>query len=94
MSFHPGPSFLVTPCLASIKVWPVARQHQRQLLHFIWTGICGNRRVQVNNGGRDVLRGFRGALYLGIGLAGLDVVVSICFMFMSWWQHRKESVCS
>lgn len=54
-------------------------------------GFAGTVEFNVNNGGRDVLRGFRGALYLGIGLAGLGVVVSICFMIVSWRRYRRES---
>lgn len=54
-------------------------------------GFAGTVESNVNNGGRDVLRGFRGALYLGIGLAGLGVVVSICFMIVSWRRYRRES---
>lgn len=57
-------------------------------------GFAGTVESNINNGGRDVLRGFRGALYLGIGLAGLGVVVSICFMFVSWRRYRKTSVRS
>lgn len=57
-------------------------------------GFAGTVESNVNNGGRDIIRGFRGALYLGIGLAGLGVVVSICFMFVSWRRYRKMSICS
>lgn len=57
-------------------------------------GFAGTVESNVNNGGRDVLRGFRGALYLGTGLAGLGVIVSICFMLVSWRRYRKESIRS
>lgn len=57
-------------------------------------GFAGTVESNVNNGGHDILRGFRGVLYLGIGLAGLGVIVSICFMFVSWRRYRKESVRS
>lgn len=42
----------------------------------------------VNDAGRNVLRGYNGALCMGIGLAGLDLITSICFMWVSWRRHR------
>ena len=46
-------------------------------------GFAGTVESNVNDDGRNVLRGYRGALYLGIGFAGLGLVVSILFMFVS-----------
>jgi hypothetical protein len=43
-------------------------------------GFAGTVESHVNDGGRDVLHGYRRALYMGIGLAGLGLVISICFM--------------
>lgn len=56
-------------------------------------GFAGTVESNVNDGGKNPLKGYRGALYLGIGLAGLGMVTSICFMSVSWRRHRlgKES---
>ncbi|TVY29781.1 Efflux pump [Lachnellula hyalina] len=48
-------------------------------------GFAGTIETHVNYGGKDVLRGYRGALYLGIGLAGLGVVLA---MFFGLYEHR------
>ncbi|KAJ5730664.1 uncharacterized protein N7483_005172 [Penicillium malachiteum] len=53
-------------------------------------GFAGTVETHVNDGGNNVLRGYRGALYMGIGLAGLGLFVSICFMFSSWRRCRAE----
>ena len=50
-------------------------------------GFAGTVESHVNDAGRNVLRGYRGALYMGIGLAGLGLLVSICFMWASWRRH-------
>lgn len=51
-------------------------------------GFAGTVESHVNDEGRNVLRGYRGALYMGIGFAGLGLVVSICFMWASWRRYR------
>ncbi|OAA59719.1 major facilitator superfamily transporter [Niveomyces insectorum RCEF 264] len=54
-------------------------------------GFAGTIEVHVNNGGKteaDLLKGFRGALYFGIGLSGLGVV--ICFIFVAREYRRKR----
>lgn len=51
-------------------------------------GFAGTVESNVNDGGKNPLKGYRGALYLGIGLAGLGMVTSICFMSVSWRRHR------
>ncbi|TVY21072.1 Efflux pump terJ [Lachnellula arida] len=48
-------------------------------------GFAGTIESHVNDGGKDRLRGYRGALYLGIGLAGLGVVLA---MFFGLYEHR------
>ncbi|MCJ1481803.1 Low affinity NH4+ transporter [Schaereria dolodes] len=48
----------------------------------IGLGIAGTVEVHVNRGGNnvaDVLRGYRGALYAGIGTSGLGIVLAIVF---------------
>lgn len=45
-------------------------------------GFAGTVEREVNNGGKteeDRLRGYRGALYLAVGLAGLGLLVSVVF---------------
>ncbi|KAJ5083072.1 hypothetical protein N7532_012115 [Penicillium argentinense] len=53
-------------------------------------GFAGTVETHVNDAGRNVLRGYRGALYMGIGLAGIGLIVSICFMLMSWRRYHAE----
>jgi hypothetical protein len=50
-------------------------------------GFAGTVESHVNDAGRNVLRGYRGALYMGIGLAGLGLNISICFMWASWRRY-------
>ncbi|KAL3424089.1 Drug resistance protein [Phlyctema vagabunda] len=48
----------------------------------IGLGIAGTVETQVFNGGRnraDVLKGFHGALYVGIGLSGMGIIVAFLF---------------
>lgn len=56
-------------------------------------GIAGTVEYQVNNGGTtqaDKLKGYRGAYYMGIGLAGLGCGICIAFVFKSRSNNRKE----
>lgn len=39
---------------------------------------------QVNDHGKDVLKGYRGALYMGLGLAGLGWIISSCYLWRTW----------
>lgn len=46
-------------------------------------GIAGTVETHVNHGGKtksDELLGYRGALWLGVGLAGLGLILSIIFV--------------
>ena len=55
-------------------------------------GFAGTVEVHVNNGGKtpeDILKGYRGAWYVAIGLAGLGIVLSLSFVVKSYWQGRK-----
>lgn len=60
----------------------------------IGLGIAGTVEVHVNDGGEDLLQGFRGAWYVGIGLSGMGVFLSLCFMFFDRWKivPRTEKV--
>jgi hypothetical protein len=53
-------------------------------------GFASTVEVHVNNGGmnfEDTLRGYRGALYMGIGLASLGVLVAMTFV---WKRNRDQ----
>ncbi|KAI0597542.1 MFS general substrate transporter [Biscogniauxia sp. FL1348] len=55
-------------------------------------GFAGTVEVNVNNGGtnpEDVLKGYRGAYYMGIGLAGLGVLVSLAFLVKT--KHKQPA---
>ncbi|KAI1373065.1 MFS general substrate transporter [Hypoxylon crocopeplum] len=57
-------------------------------------GFAGTVETQVNNGGgnpADILKGYRGAFYMGMGLAGLGVAVCLAFLLKSTRQKRDTS---
>ncbi|KAL5363112.1 MFS general substrate transporter [Aspergillus floccosus] len=76
------------------------RQHQGLAASLVTTtanysislglGFAGTVESNMNEGGRNVLRGYRGALYLGIGFAGLGLVISMLYMLVSWRRHRQS----
>ncbi|KAK7960830.1 aminotriazole resistance [Apiospora saccharicola] len=56
-------------------------------------GFAGTVEYKVNNGGRtpeDRLRGFHGAYYMGIGLAGLGVLICIAYLVKAHRTRRDE----
>ncbi|KAI0173504.1 major facilitator superfamily domain-containing protein [Hypoxylon sp. FL1284] len=57
-------------------------------------GFAGTVEMQVDHGGLtesdNLLRGYRGALYLGIGLAGLGLAISIIFALKQTLGDRAE----
>ena len=55
----------------------------------IGLGFAGTVEYKVNDGGKDILAGFHGAWYTGIGLAGLGVVVALSFCFADWRIRRR-----
>ncbi|OLN97941.1 Drug resistance protein YOR378W-like 3 [Colletotrichum chlorophyti] len=56
-------------------------------------GFAGTVDSQVNNGGKDVLRGYRGAFYTGVGLSGLGVAVALVFCFVERrWRKASEKM--
>lgn len=77
----------------------MARHHQGLAASLVTTtvnysismglGFAGTVESHVNDGGRNVLKGYRGALYMGVGLAGLGLVASIGFMLVSWRRSRR-----
>lgn len=52
-------------------------------------GFAATVESHVNDNGKDVLRGYRGALYMGVGLAGLGVITSSCYMWRTWRNSAK-----
>jgi MFS family permease len=55
-------------------------------------GFAGTIEVNVNHGGRtpeDLLRGYRGALYFGVGMAGLGLGVALTFLLKTYWDERQ-----
>lgn len=76
------------------------RQHQGLAASLVTTtvnysislglGFAGTVESNTNRGGSDELRGYRGALYLGIGFAGLGTLVSVLFMGVSWRRYRRQ----
>ncbi|KAK8048228.1 hypothetical protein PG994_009958 [Apiospora phragmitis] len=80
----------------------VAREHQGMGAALVATvvnysislglGFAGTIELNVNQGGAapvDVLRGYRGAWYFGIGLAGLGIILSLIFVAKGYWQDSK-----
>jgi hypothetical protein len=53
-------------------------------------GFAGRVETHANDAGCNVLCGHRGALYTGIGLVGLNLVVLICSMCTIWPWYRKD----
>jgi MFS family permease len=47
-------------------------------------GIGGTIEVNTNNGGMDILAGFRGAQFFGLGLGALGVVLAATFLLQSY----------
>lgn len=58
-------------------------------------GFAGTVEIHVNNGGlneEDLLKGFRGGLYMGIGLSALGVAICIIFVVRDRWRRRQDKV--
>jgi MFS family permease len=56
-------------------------------------GFAGTVEVHVNNGGKtpeDIMKGFRGALYLGIGISVLGLVLCGGFLLKTFWHTGKK----
>ncbi|KAJ5935516.1 hypothetical protein N7466_005063 [Penicillium verhagenii] len=51
-------------------------------------GFAGVVESYVNDDGQDILKGYRGASYMGLGLAGLGVIVATSFMIVTWTKSR------
>ena len=53
-------------------------------------GFAGTIEGHINDGGMDLLKGYRGAWYLGIGLSGLGVVIALWFGYETWKESRSK----
>jgi predicted MFS family arabinose efflux permease len=80
----------------------VAKKHQGMAASLVNTvvnysisigvGVAGTVEIHVNNGGMtvaDELRGYRGAMYVSIGLSSLGVVTSLLFLLKMRMRDRK-----
>ncbi|KAK4493608.1 hypothetical protein PRZ48_015275 [Zasmidium cellare] len=54
-------------------------------------GVAGTVSSQLEKDGGGTLRGTRGALYLGVGLAGLGVGLALVFWFVERFRSEKPS---
>ena len=55
-------------------------------------GFAGTIASHVDRGGRtpaDILLGYRGAWYIGIGLAGFGLFLSVVFVIKGYWSDRR-----
>lgn len=59
----------------------------------IGLGFAGTVEVNVNNGGKtveDVMKGFRGALYMGVGLSVLGLFLCAIFLLKTYWHDGRK----
>ncbi|KAF8860121.1 MFS general substrate transporter [Acephala macrosclerotiorum] len=56
----------------------------------IGLGFAGTVEGQVNHGGKDLLKGYRGAWYMEIGLASLGLGISIVYGLTQLREKRKD----
>ncbi|KAL7819787.1 MFS general substrate transporter [Trichoderma gracile] len=54
-------------------------------------GFAGTIETQLNRHGKDLLRGYRSALYFSVGLAGFGMILTLLFMFVSWRRSRRPA---
>jgi MFS family permease len=57
----------------------------------IGLGVAGTVDAQVNQPGMNVLGGYRGALYTGVGLAGMGVVIALVFCLVDRNRAGEEA---
>jgi hypothetical protein len=56
-------------------------------------GFAGTIEVNVSGGGmskEQTLKGYRGALYFGVGMAGMGLAVSLAFLAKSYHRDAAE----
>lgn len=53
-------------------------------------GIAGTVEVQTSNNGANLYNGYRGALYLGTGLAGLGVLLALANVVGTMFVEKRK----
>lgn len=87
------------PAATIILSRAMPRQHQGLAASLVTTfvnysislglGMAGTVEGQVNNSGRDILQGYRGAFYLGVSLSALGVALALLFGLLE--RHRSKT---
>jgi hypothetical protein len=90
------------PAGAIILSNSVSKEHQGVAASLVTTivnysislglGFAGTVEVHINHGGhnrQDLLRGYHGAYYMGIGIASLGLAVSVMFLLRDYWQEKR-----
>lgn len=54
-------------------------------------GFAGTIESQINDGGAELLKGYRGALYLGLGLSSLGICISVLFVMHNYLRRNKKT---
>ncbi|KPM44447.1 Drug resistance protein [Neonectria ditissima] len=60
----------------------------------IGLGMAGTVETHINHGGKtdsDILLGYRGALWLGVGLAGLGLALSLIYVAKGHWDKTSRT---
>lgn len=92
-----SPSPLTKPPshITAVKT-PIANNHFPSQVNYsisLGLGFAGTVEVHVNRGGRtpkDLLHGYRCALYLAIGLAGLGILLAIFFLLKTLRDEKRR----
>jgi phosphotransferase system glucose/maltose/N-acetylglucosamine-specific IIC component len=56
----------------------------------IGLGIAATVEAHVNNGGKDIVRGYRGALWLGVGFAAIAFFIVVFFVRDSRFDKKDN----
>jgi predicted MFS family arabinose efflux permease len=97
IGFGPDLSFACASLIASDNLKPdqqgVAGSFINTIVNYsisLGLALASNVEVHVNDGGRDKLRGFRGAFYLGMGFAGLGIIFTAVFHNGMAKRHKAD----
>lgn len=55
-------------------------------------GFAGTIESQVNDGGADTLKGYRGAWYMGVGLSGLGMFIAVLYALSCFSKSKKMNI--
>lgn len=53
-------------------------------------GLAGTVERYVDPDGSNMLKGYRGASYMGVGLAGLGSIIAICFTIVTFSNSKSS----